>query len=69
MFSYSETLISLWIIFVIDYGCNVAFLFHLSPQHQCNFRAITSSLYSCYANCNNLWLLNNNFKEICTGLT
>lgn len=68
MFSYSEALISLWIIFQIDYCCNIAFLFHLSTQHQYNFRDITSSQHSCYAIYNNLWLLNNSFKEICTDL-
>lgn len=68
MFSYSEALISLWIIFQIDYCCNVAFLFHLPTQHQYNFRDVTSSQHSCYAIHNNLWLLNNSFKEICTDL-
>lgn len=68
MFSYSKALISLWIIFQIDYCCNVTFLFHLSTQHQYNFRDIASSQYSCYAIHNNLWFLNNSFKEICTDL-
>lgn len=68
MFSYSVALISLWIIFQIDYCCNVPFLFHLFTQHQYNFRDITSLQYSCSVIHNNLWLRNNSSKEICTDL-